>query len=172
MGYLVFLVIVVAVVVVLRIKKKGKIEELKDSNSYAVALDIKKMLEEMGKGCNFGEPKFSIEVGGYACANFESSINIPSETEKSDIKIYTTKYKVPQESRMENLVFCASSSSGFFSNMCILDAGRCIVYSYKNSPELLDGVFKKLCDSFGGNVYVKGKLINEPSDELPVYPKR
>jgi hypothetical protein len=167
MGFLVFLVIVAGiiaiVVVVNKNRKKRKIEELKDSNSYATALEIKEMLEKMGKGCNFWS-FFNFDPYGDAYAYFHSNINIPSETEKSKITIHTTKYAHCHEEYIKYSLFREVKKG------CILDTGGCWVYSEENSPELIDGVFKKIFISLGGcNMYVDGKLTSKPSDSLTVY---
>jgi len=52
--------------------KKKAFEELKNSNAYALALEIKDVLEKKSGG-NFGEPR--MEYYDYACGTFNGFLN-------------------------------------------------------------------------------------------------
>jgi len=176
MGFIIFLLIVAAIITIIVVIKKANLkkaqeestQELKKSDNYAFIFEIKKMLENMGKGCDFGEPYigFNYNYKHQANASFSSYINIPSEYDKSLIRIHTSLYKYEHEKTMDYLI----RSSTYTNKGCVLDMGGTIVSSDKDSPELIDTVFKTLfCFASGCNMYVKGKLTSQPSEILPDY---
>jgi hypothetical protein len=204
MGFFVFLVLaVVVIIVVSKFVKENKrneaIEELKKSDNYAFALELANVLDQMGKeGYGFKVPQGDtteiakayagelVEVteqirnstalskepyyiginpkhDNQAYAIFGSSINIPSEAEKSHLSIHTTVYIYEHEQ---------SADYAVRHSKCVLDLGMTLVYSDDKSKELIDffwGLF--IYASVGANLYVNGQLIVSPSDHLPVYPR-
>jgi len=146
------------------------VQELKASHNYAFALKLKETLEQMNKGCNFGEPSigFNFTHKHQAYAKFSTDINIPSEEEQSVLNIHTTEYGYEHQCYTENCVkYSANVNRG-----CVLDMGMITVDSLDDSRELIDKVFKVLfAGTSGCNLYVKGKLIKQ-SGTLPVYPRQ
>ena len=146
------------------------VQELKASYNYAFALKVKETLEQMNKGCDFGEPTigFNFTHKHQAYVEFFTLINIPSEKNTSGIRIRTTEYEYEHADHTENCV----KSSALHNRGCVLDMGGTTVESFDDSQELIDKVFKVLFASTSGcNLYVKGKLIKQ-SGTLPVYPRQ
>jgi len=174
-----FLIVLVVVVIVIVVKKSKQqklkkaqedaVLELKASDNYKFALQIKETLEGMNKGCDFEEPTigFNSRHEHQAYAEFSTSINFPSEEETSGLFIHTTMYGYEHQWRTEFYVqYSAKTNSG-----CVLDMGATTVRSAHDSQELIDEVFKALfAIPREYNFYVKGKLVKQ-SGNLPVYPR-
>jgi len=144
------------------------VQELKESENYAFALQLKETLERMNKGCDFKEPSigFNSKHKHQAYAVFTTKINIPSEEKPSFLRIHTTLYGYEHQCRMDDCV------RSWKKRGCVLDMGTTTVDSDEDFQELIDGVFKVLfVFATGSNLYVKGELACKPSDTLPVYPR-
>jgi len=145
------------------------VQELKASNNYKFALQLKETLEQMNKGCDFGEPTigFNFTHKHQAYAEFRSIIYIPSEEKPSVLRIHTTLYGYAHQDHMDYCMRIAPQGG------CILDMGLTTVDCIEDSKELIDKVFKVLVTLAPVcNLYVKGKLIGKPSGTLPVYPRQ
>jgi hypothetical protein len=164
MGDFIFFVIIAVVFIVVVVKKakreeveKGYIEELKNSNNYAFALNIYESLEKE----NRKEPiiDFNYEHNHLAYAEFSTIIK---EAGNSMLYIHTTCFGYQHKYRANYLV-----RRGY----CVLDMGMTLVYSENNSQEMIN-LLKGLVLSYSpvNNLYVRGKLLVRGSDSLPIYP--
>jgi len=171
-----FLLVLLVVVIVIVVKKtklakaqEKAVQELKASDNYKFALQLKGILEGMNKGCNFDEPSigYNYKHKHQAYATFSTCINIPSEEDQSVLHIHTTEYGYEHQCHTEN---CVRNSSNTNSG-CVLDMGATTVDSIRDSQELIDQVFKVLfAIPREYNFYVKGLRINS-SGNLPRYPR-
>jgi hypothetical protein len=163
MGFVVFLAIVVGIIVIVVVAKKIKrnntiakaIEELKDSESYRVALEIRKALEEKGGDFGVWKPLLITSWKYDHQAEGIFYMFVPPNKEKYDLRIYFTEYKLTFEGYRDS---CLKDKG------CVLaDDGGIIVDTRENTQEMRDylRIASTVLIQNGSSlrVYIEGKLI-------------